>query len=371
VLGASSADRVITTWVPGMATGDPPRAHPAASEQAVFLDRLLGVMRTRRFEPTTRGQPREDEPVEPDEPDPDTFQPAEPPSAPPLARVRRSAPTIASWSAVTIDGRAMMRTSQPGWNEGAITLSASRRRRRTRLRTTAPPRFRPVDSPKRVVSRSVRRNRAVRNGWDRVVPLPWNAAKSCGLESITSRGVFEPRPIVRPSAAFDRERDVSPGPAGHRPTSSWRGSRAPLRGDASWADRSASSGLFGILSIRPRGRQSLTPEGTQTRLAPESARRVVVRRMISRTKRTLRHAEIGSREGRGVTPAAGRGRRAPRPRRGIQDLRSYTPWEYRRNALRGPGGRCYPLRALDAGDVRGSPRKPGPGSSGTRHPVPP
>ena len=28
----------------------------------------------------------------------------------------------------------MMRTSQPGWNEGAITLSASRMRRRTRFR---------------------------------------------------------------------------------------------------------------------------------------------------------------------------------------------------------------------------------------------
>jgi hypothetical protein len=59
--------------------------------------------------------------------------------------------------------------------------------------------------------------------------------------------VVEPRPIVRPSAVFDRERDEWPGPAGLRPTSSWRESRALLRGDASWADRSASSGLFGIL----------------------------------------------------------------------------------------------------------------------------
>jgi hypothetical protein len=37
----------------------------------------------------------------------------------------------------------------------------------------------------------------------------------------------------------------------------------------------------GILSIRPRGRcRSSTPKGTQTRPAPESAERVVVRRMI-------------------------------------------------------------------------------------------
>ena len=42
-----------------------------------------------------------------------------------------------------------------------------------------------------------------------------------------------------------------------------------------------------------------------------------------------------------------------------------TPREYRRIALRRPSGRCYPLRALGAGDVRGSPPKPRSGSSGT------
>jgi hypothetical protein len=174
-----------------------------------------------------------------------------------------------------------MRTSQPGWNEGAITLSASRSRRRTRFRTTAPPSARPVDSPNRVVSRSVRRNRAVRSGWDRLVPPSWNATKSCGRESITSRGNLGPRPTVRLSAAFDRELGEPPGSAGRRPIASGRGSRAPWHDGVSWADTTAwSSGLFGILSNRPRGRSVTTPEGTQTRLAPESARRVVVRRMI-------------------------------------------------------------------------------------------
>jgi hypothetical protein len=28
----------------------------------------------------------------------------------------------------------------------------------------------------------------MRSGWDRLVPLPWIAVKSCGRESITSRG---------------------------------------------------------------------------------------------------------------------------------------------------------------------------------------
>jgi len=54
---------------------------------------------------------------------------------------------VSVWkSAPTTGDRAMIRTSQPGWNEGAITLSASRSRLRTRFRTTAPPSLRPVDS---------------------------------------------------------------------------------------------------------------------------------------------------------------------------------------------------------------------------------
>src|SRR5215210_4882447 len=183
------ANRVITAWVPGMASSDPSRAHPAALEEAVPLDRLLGIARAGRLEPARRGKESEHDAVEPDEPDPDALHVAVgPPSTPPRPSSRRNAPTSASWPASTTAGRAMMRTSQPGWNEGAITLSASRSRRLTRLRTTAPPSFRPVASPNRVVSRSVRRNRAARYVWDRLVPRAWNAAKSCGRESITSRG---------------------------------------------------------------------------------------------------------------------------------------------------------------------------------------
>src|SRR3954452_10647328 len=256
---ASSTDRVIPTRVPWVAAGDALGTHPAPFEQPVLVDRLLRVVRTGGLVPARGGQPDEHDAVEPDEPDPDPLHRLGPPIAPPRTSVRCNAPTSVSWSASTIAGRAMMRTSQPGWNEGAITLSASRSRRRTRLRTTAPPSARRVDSPKRVVSRSVRRNRALRSGWDRVVPSPWNAAKSCGRVSITSRGMFEPRPTVRLSAAFDRERDGPPGCAGRRPTSSGHESRAPWRGGASWADRSASSGLSGILSIRPRGRSVTTP----------------------------------------------------------------------------------------------------------------
>src|SRR5262245_23379601 len=171
-----SADRVIATRVPGMTAGDPLRTHPAALEQAVLHDRLLRVAGAGGLEPAARRHPGEQDPVQPDQAHPDRLvdahQAADPPSAPPLVSERRNAPTSASWSAATIAGRAMMRTSQPGWNEGAITLSASRSRRLTRFRTTAPPSFRPVDRPKRVVSRSVRTNLTVNSGWDWVVPDP-------------------------------------------------------------------------------------------------------------------------------------------------------------------------------------------------------
>ena len=162
----------------------------------------------------------------------------------------------------------MIRTSQPGWNEGAITLSASRSRLRTRFRTTAPPSLRPVESPKRVTSRSVRRTRTTSREWDLTVPPPCNAAKSSGLESITRRGGLWPRPSVRPLASSVRERGGRLELGVLRTSSSGNGSRVPWRDGASWADRSASSDGV-CLSIRPQGQD--TPKGTRTRLAPVSA----------------------------------------------------------------------------------------------------
>jgi len=255
-----------------MAAPDTADPHPRSLEQPIPIDRFFRVARTGRLVATARRHPPEENPVEPDEPDPDPFHVAVgPPSTPPRWRSRRSAPTKASWSDSTIAGRAMMRTSQPGWNEGAIALSTSRRRRRTRFRTTAPPSLRPVDNPNRVDSRSVRRNLAEKSGWDRLVPEPWSAAKSCGRESITSRGGLLPRSSVRPSAASDREPAGLRSRDGRRRFASGREIRAPSRDGASWAGRSASSsGLCEILSVPPRV-DNPTPRGTQTRLAPGSA----------------------------------------------------------------------------------------------------
>ena len=107
-------------------------------------------------------------------------------------------PATVPKSAPMTGGRAMIRTSQPGWNEGAITLSASRSRLRTLFRTTAPPSLRPVDKPKRVSSRPVLRIRTTSKELDLTVPSPCSASKSSGLESITSRGGLWPRSVVRP-----------------------------------------------------------------------------------------------------------------------------------------------------------------------------
>ena len=166
---------------------------------------------------------------------------------PPRSRSRRRASTRSRWSAWISPARAMIRTSQPGWYAGSIALSASRSLRRTRLRTTAVPSFRPVARPKRVDSRPVRRTRTESSGWDLTVPSRCSAAKSCGRVSITSRDRTGSRPLVRLSAACGRERAARPELAGHRSSSFEPGSRAPWRDVASWADRSASSGLRVIL----------------------------------------------------------------------------------------------------------------------------
>ncbi len=149
-------------------------------------------------------------------------------------------------------------------------------RRLVRFRTTADPMARPVAMPKRVVPRSVLRTLAARRGWDRMIPRSWSAAKSCGRESITGRGRCRSRSLVRPTGASDPALAVRRERGGRPRTSCGRGSRVPWRGGASWAEKSASSGLRGILSIRPRGLvNTLTPEGTRTRPAPTGARRVL------------------------------------------------------------------------------------------------
>ena len=243
-------------------------------EQAVPIDRLLPYSASRSVRSgSSPASSAKTNPVEPDEPDPDPFHVAVgPPSTPPRWRSRRSAPTNVSWSVSTIAGRAMMRTSQPGWNEGAIALSTSRSRRRTRFRTTAPPSFRPVDNPNRVVSRSVRRNRAEKSGWDRTGP-----------------GALERREILRTGEHHESRRMCCRGRSSGRqplPTASPSGGdHATAAGGSHPGAKSvllramALLGLVGLLRHRGCARSSpfglgstIRPlEEPQTRLAPVSA----------------------------------------------------------------------------------------------------
>jgi hypothetical protein len=239
--------------------------------------------------------------------------------------------------------RAMIRTSQPGWNEGAITLSASRSRLRTRFRTTAPPSLRPVENPKRVTSRSVRRIRITSREWDLTVPLPWSAAKSPGLESITSRGELWPRSVVRPLASCGRALVGQPVLGVPRWSSCGRGSRAPWSDAASWAGRSASSD-GGYLSIRPRG--SEYPERHANAPGAEKALQRVCRRIIG-TDRALCQTPWRRLEVTGRT-------------RPIPDRYSLGVCEsYPSRTLRRPGGRCI-LRRLTAPDNPELTRSEGP-----------
>ena len=236
------------------------------------------------------------------------------PRTPPRARSRLSASPIARWSAPTIAGRAITSTSQPGRSVGSSDRIASRSRRRTRFRTTAEPRARPVARPNRVIPSSVRMTRVARSGCDRIDPRSWSARKSCGRESITRRGA-RPGPVVRPTGVFDRGPGVRPG-RGVRPDfSCGRGSHVPWRGDASWAGRSASSGLCAILSIRPRGIVRYRPQKARKRAdRPTHGRGAfIVRRMIGRaalqrqTRMSPRRGASGSAQGTIDTPREYRG----------------------------------------------------------------
>ena len=102
-----------------------------------------------------------------------------------------------------------------------------------------------------------------------------------------------------------------------------------------------------ILSLRPRGRslrlplearkRARCPAGHMARRRPADDRSAPERvsNVLGTTRRRLWRSPPG--------PCRGRQR----------DLRTDTPWGYVRIALRRHLGRCYPLRALGAGDVRG------------------
>src|SRR5207249_11257807 len=65
------ADRVVAAGVSRVTARDPAHPHPAAAEEAVLVDCLLGVARARRLVAAARRKPREEDSIDPDGPDPD------------------------------------------------------------------------------------------------------------------------------------------------------------------------------------------------------------------------------------------------------------------------------------------------------------
>jgi hypothetical protein len=170
-------------------------------------------------------------------------------------------------------GRHTMSTSQPGARRGPSARRTARSRRRTRLRTTAFPSRRPVDSPNLVRPRSFGANRAARRGCTLLLLVRWSAAKSRRDRSISGR---EPGGgPTRSGRPFRRSDDDVPwrgarrGHGGHPGSSCGRGNRAPWRDVASWAGTSAwSSRTVGSWASED-GAAGLgsCPRGTETRPA--------------------------------------------------------------------------------------------------------
>ena len=187
-----------------------------------------------------------------------------------------------------------------------------------------------------------------------------------------SRGACVPRSVVRPSAAFDRGPVVPRPRVDRRVSASGLGSRVPWRGVASWAGRSASSGLSGILSCRPRGDLVSTPRGTQTRRAPDSARRVFVRRMIRPASKECQTSGACDVEGDGPAPGAGsagssletvgrpeRARQATMTRVRTLPSLSAAPVRTARAPILPGGIAKSPCRARRAGAILSGPSAPG------------
>src|SRR5665647_2255189 len=129
--------RVVATVAEGIAAQQAPRGQTEAADGAVLTQRLHGVVGARRVVPAARPQQRRDRVlVHPDEGDEDLAH--EP---------WTSSRTPARATSSSRCGRAITTRSYSSARCPAQPWKASRSRRLTRLRTTAPPSFFETDSP--------------------------------------------------------------------------------------------------------------------------------------------------------------------------------------------------------------------------------
>lgn len=147
---------VVSTSPPGMAAGDPLGTEPCAPDGTMSADSLQRILRTTRVEAATAPHPAQGvqerpqrPPVAVDEEDQERFHAERGKIESLRARSNHSSRNSAKVALAAADLATVM-TSQPGNMTGRCTRQISRRRRRVRLRITAPPTRRDVMSPKRV-----------------------------------------------------------------------------------------------------------------------------------------------------------------------------------------------------------------------------
>src|SRR6266571_3389604 len=170
-----SGNRVVTTAAPGVAAQQPPDGEKGSTEDAVLFDGGVGVVRAGGLVAASAWERRTDGRLV------DTNQ-RHGYTAGPLRQINKgvldahviiparlrtlsSAAHTSFQDAFALAGRAVMSTSLPDCNRGRRAIRASRRRRRTLLRTTALP-TRPLTvMPTRVRSRSFGATCSTSNGW--------------------------------------------------------------------------------------------------------------------------------------------------------------------------------------------------------------
>jgi hypothetical protein len=142
-------DGVVAAWIPGVASADSLDRQPAAPEQPIAFDRCYRICGACRREATRRRKRGRDEPlVEPHERhgNPprhhDNFAPSHGRTPTRIKTVDRAASRSCA-AASAVPGRAMTITSYPGQGPAALR-TASRRTRRERFRSTAPPSLLPA-----------------------------------------------------------------------------------------------------------------------------------------------------------------------------------------------------------------------------------
>jgi hypothetical protein len=172
-----------------MTAADATQAQPAAAQYAIPLNRLIRIVRaSRRKAARRRQQGREIFLIEPDDCQEYSFHDVSRLSGSAFnnrARRNRRAQALCTSGndARLIAGRAIQTMSQPGSIKSHNRRTASDKRRRARLRTTALPTRRLVTNPHRLISCSLGRMHNTSSGCARLVPV----CRTCRNRSASPR----------------------------------------------------------------------------------------------------------------------------------------------------------------------------------------